>query len=106
VVQVVETDEPGVMRVWALVAGDLHCMKVQCYRQFFVNMRVPDASGSRRRVFRSLPRARPCLNLYEFVLTEREYLDNQRQFSSYFAHPDVEGVYERQVRKSPSPNYV
>ena len=30
IVQIVETDEPGMMRVWALVAGDLHCMKVRC----------------------------------------------------------------------------
>ena len=97
IIQITETNAPGVMRVWALVNGDLHCMKINAYRRFFVNMRVPDTTGARRRVNRALPRARPCLNLYEFVLTEKEYQDNQRQFSSYFAHPDVEGVYETQV---------
>jgi DNA polymerase epsilon subunit 1 len=98
IVQVAETEEPGVMRLWALVNGDLHCMKLHCYRRFFVNLRnnEPPAMSSRR-VNRALPRAHPCLNLCEFNMKEREFIDQQRQFSSYFTHPDVEGVYETQV---------
>lgn len=98
VIQIAETDEPGVMRLWAVVNGDLHCMKLHCYRRFFVNLRTNEPPVmSSRKVNRALPRAHPCLNLCEFNMKEREFLDQQRQFSSYFTHPDVEGVYETQV---------
>lgn len=97
VIQIAETDEPGIMRVWAMINGDLHCMKLNCYRRFFVNLRTPDVTKAHKRVTRALPRAHPCMYMYEFNVKEREYLENQRQYSSYFTHPDVEGVYETQV---------
>lgn len=84
------------MRVWALVGSDLHCMHVRVARRFFVNLRNPDPSRARKAT-RTLPRAHPCLHLYEIAMSEQEYIDNQRQLAAYFAHPDVEGVYETQV---------
>ena len=85
------------MRFWVMIGANLHCMHVRVDRRFFVNLRVPDPDPTRRKSSRTLPRSHPCLHLYEVVMTEHEYISNQRQLSSYFAHPDVEGVYESQV---------
>ena len=92
------TNEPGEMRVWALVNEDLHCLRLNVYRRFYVNMQSDDVPpGASRKVNRGLPRAHTCMNLYEFNLKEREFMDRQKAFSAYFTHPDVEGVYETQV---------
>jgi DNA polymerase epsilon subunit 1 len=81
-----------------MVNGDLHCMRLQCYRRFFVNLNSDDKlARSSRRVNRALPRAHRCHHLFEFNIKEREFIDGQREFSSYFTHPEVEGVYETQV---------
>eukprot|EP00039_Didymoeca_costata_P008145 m.108515 g.108515 ORF g.108515 m.108515 type:complete len:2231 (-) comp13968_c0_seq1:73-6765(-) len=100
VIQIVQTDDPGVMRVWAMVAGDLHSMKIDVYRKFYCNLRVddpPPLSNYVRKINKALPRAHPCLHLYEFSLPEKEFQQRTKLFSSYFTHPDVEGVYETQV---------
>lgn len=70
------------MRVWCLVGGDLHCMRLNVPRRFYVNVHTPDESGKWPRVTRQLPRSQPCLNLYEFTMSEREFRDKQRQLTS------------------------
>ena len=98
IIQIAPTEEPGAMRVWALVNNDLHCLRLNVYRRFFVNMQSDDVPpGASRKVNRGLPRAHTCMNLFEFNLKEREFMERQKAFSSYFTHPDVEGVYETQV---------
>ena len=89
---------PGIFKVWTLVAGDLHVMKLNVPRKFYVNLHHPDPEGARRRVTRALPRSTPCHNLYEFEMSETDFIERQRELSSYFTHPDMEGVYELQVQ--------
>ena len=68
--QILETDEPGRMRVWAMVAGNLHSMHVMVPRRFYLNLREPDPTQARK-VTKALPRSAPCLNLYEISMSER-----------------------------------
>lgn len=41
IIQITMTDNPGWLRVWALVNGDLHSLSMQVYRQFYVNRHSP-----------------------------------------------------------------
>ena len=39
--QLVETDDPGTFKVWAIVGSDLHALKVNIPRIFYVNCHTP-----------------------------------------------------------------
>ena len=39
--QLVETDDPGTFKVWAIVGSDLHSLKVNIPRIFYVNCHTP-----------------------------------------------------------------
>ena len=47
--------------------------QVHVYRRFFVNMTAPDDTAINKRVNRALPRAQPCLYLYEFLIPEDQF---------------------------------
>ncbi len=65
-------------------------------RIFLVNMRTPrDDKG--RRVERILPRARPCLHLYEVRQSEAEWQETSKELTHFLHEPNVEGVYETRV---------
>jgi hypothetical protein len=65
-------------------------------RIFLVNMRTPrDDKG--RRVERTLPRARPCLHLYEVRQSEAEWQETSKELTHFLHEPNVEGVYETRV---------
>ncbi|KAL6048727.1 DNA polymerase epsilon catalytic subunit [Balamuthia mandrillaris] len=100
IVQMVETDMPGVLRMWILVEDDLHSITVEVPRTFYVNSRQPHSGDSvqlGRKVEKHLPRSRPCLNLYEITLSEKNYLSNATELAAHFSDPQVEGVYETKV---------
>eukprot|EP00049_Salpingoeca_infusionum_P023474 m.12318 g.12318 ORF g.12318 m.12318 type:complete len:2363 (-) comp5819_c0_seq1:202-7290(-) len=97
IIQIAETRVPGQMKVWAMVGGDLHCMKLDVHRKFYVNFRTPDESGKRERVTRQLPRMQPCHYLYEFKMPESNFQQHQRVLTAKLAHPDVLGVYEMNI---------
>lgn len=80
IVHIVETNEAGVFRVWALVGSDLHQLRLVVPRIFYVNQRTPkqndEASNSSfvwRKVQKTLPRAHPVLNLYEYKVPEEVF---------------------------------
>ena len=39
--QLAETDDPGTFKVWAAVGSDLHALKVNVPRIFYVNSHTP-----------------------------------------------------------------
>lgn len=39
--QIAETSQPGLFRLWAVIGSDLHCIKLSIPRVFYVNQRVP-----------------------------------------------------------------
>lgn len=56
IVQISETTQAGVFRLWAVIGSDLHCIKLHVPRVFYVNQRVPKAEEgpSSRKVGRQL----------------------------------------------------
>ncbi|KAF9436997.1 DNA polymerase epsilon catalytic subunit [Entomortierella beljakovae] len=102
IIQIVETDLPGEFRLWVLINKTLHSIRLSVPRIFYVNSRVEDTSNETRmfpkqKMIRTLPRAHPCLHLYQFTMTESMYQKESKNLSSFFSHPDVEGVYETQL---------
>ena len=39
--QIAETSHPGLYKLWAVIGSDLHCMKLNIPRVFYVNQKVP-----------------------------------------------------------------
>lgn len=39
--QIAETSHPGLYKLWAVIGNDLHCMKLNIQRVFYVNQKVP-----------------------------------------------------------------
>nr|CAB3265004.1 DNA polymerase epsilon catalytic subunit A-like [Phallusia mammillata] len=102
VVQVMETDSPGSFRVFALIGSELHTLKVNVPRIFYVNQRkakekAEGASVAWRKVNRLLPRSAQVLNLYEYQIPEAEYQRHLPEIRTELSHPDVVSVYELQV---------
>ncbi|KAG0248938.1 DNA polymerase epsilon catalytic subunit [Mortierella polycephala] len=102
IIQIVETDIPGEFRLWILIDMTLHSVRLSVPRIFYVNSRVEDANHETRlfpkqKLVRTLPRAHPCLHLYQFTMSENLYQKESKNLSSFFSHPDVEGVYETQL---------
>ncbi|KAG9322756.1 hypothetical protein KVV02_007016 [Mortierella alpina] len=101
-IQIVATDIPGEFRLWILIDKTLHSIRLSVPRIFYVNSRVEDANHETRlfpkqKLVRTLPRAHPCLHLYQFTMPESLYRKESKNLSSFFSHPDVEGVYETQL---------
>lgn len=41
--QISETSQAGMFRLWAVIGSDLHCIRLNIPRVFYVNQRVPKA---------------------------------------------------------------
>ncbi|XP_027422941.1 DNA polymerase epsilon catalytic subunit A isoform X2 [Bos indicus x Bos taurus] len=99
IVQISETSQAGLFRVWAVIGSDLHCIKLNIPRVFYVNQRVAKAEEgpSYRKVNRVLPRSNMVYNLYEYSVPEDMYQEHINEINTELAAPDIEGVYETQV---------
>jgi DNA polymerase epsilon subunit 1 len=76
VIQVVETNQPGLFKVWALVGTELHQLKVTVPRIFYLNSKEakPNGDGEHfRKCNRTLPRSHHTYNLYEYSIPEELY---------------------------------
>ncbi|RLV97718.1 hypothetical protein DV515_00011497 [Chloebia gouldiae] len=99
IVQITETSQPGLFRLWAVIGSDLHCIKLGIPRVFYVNQRVPkpDEGTAYRKVNRILPRSNLVYNLYEYSVPEDMYQEHINEINADLSAPDIEGVYETQV---------
>ncbi|XP_060805157.1 DNA polymerase epsilon catalytic subunit 1 [Amyelois transitella] len=100
IIQVSETSEPGLFRLWALVGSELHQIKLTVPRIFYVNQRVcrPTDSGQYwRKCNRILPRAHPVHNLYQYSVPEQLYREHQEELMGELSTPEIEGIYETQM---------
>ncbi|KAI1232850.1 hypothetical protein IHE44_0006030 [Lamprotornis superbus] len=99
VVQIAETSQPGLFRLWAVIGSDLHCIKLSIPRVFYVNQRIPKAEEGTayRKVNRILPRSNLVYNLYEYSVPEDMYQEHINEINADLSAPDIEGVYETQV---------
>ncbi|XP_036870228.2 DNA polymerase epsilon catalytic subunit A isoform X5 [Manis javanica] len=99
IVQISETSQAGLYRLWALISGDLHCFKLSIPRMFYVNQRVAktEEGPSYHKVNRVLPRSNMVYNLYEYSVPEDMYQKHINEINTELSAPDIEGVYETQV---------
>ncbi|CAH3120153.1 unnamed protein product [Pocillopora meandrina] len=99
IIQLAETDDPGTFKVWAVVGTDLHTIKVNVPRIFYVNCHTPKegAGTTWRKVSRTLPHSHPVLNLYEYTVPEKIFRDHSSELATDLSSPDIEGIYESQV---------
>lgn len=82
--QIAETNEPGVLRLWALVGAELHQLRLVVPRVFYVNQRSPrqeTADAIWRKCSRILPRSRPSFYLYEFTVPEQLFREHSQWVS-------------------------
>ncbi|XP_077864309.1 DNA polymerase epsilon catalytic subunit A-like [Saccoglossus kowalevskii] len=100
IVQIATTNNIGVFKAWALIGHDLHAIKLNVPRRFYVNQRTPKESTEGalwRKVNRTLPRSALVLNLYEYSVPEFLYRQHANELNADLSSPDVDGVYETNV---------
>ncbi|KAJ8379395.1 hypothetical protein SKAU_G00001730 [Synaphobranchus kaupii] len=99
IVQIAETSQPGLYKLWAVIGNDLHCMKLNIPRVFYVNQRVPkqEEGANYKKVNRMLPRSNMVCYLYQYSVPEDMYQEHINEINADLSAPDIEGVYETQV---------
>uniref|UniRef100_A0A3P9H1R7 DNA polymerase epsilon catalytic subunit n=1 Tax=Oryzias latipes TaxID=8090 RepID=A0A3P9H1R7_ORYLA len=99
IVQIAETAHPGLYKLWAVIGNDLHCMKLNIPRVFYVNQKVPkqEEGATYKKVNRMLPRSNMVYYLYEYSVPEDMYQEHINEINADLSAPDIEGVYETQV---------
>uniref|UniRef100_A0A669BHH7 DNA polymerase epsilon catalytic subunit n=1 Tax=Oreochromis niloticus TaxID=8128 RepID=A0A669BHH7_ORENI len=99
IVQIAETSHPGLYKLWAVIGNDLHCMKLNIPRVFYVNQKVPkqEEGATYKKVNRMLPRSNMVYYLYEYSVPEDMYQEHINEINADLSAPDIEGVYETQV---------
>ncbi|XP_011882583.1 PREDICTED: DNA polymerase epsilon catalytic subunit A [Vollenhovia emeryi] len=101
IVQLSETGEPGMFRLWILVDTQLHQVRLVVPRIFYVNTRKarPDPGPNElwKKSFKSLPRSRPVYNLYRYSLPESLFQEHSRELLEDLSKPEIEGIYETQM---------
>lgn len=101
IIQLSETGEPGMFRLWILVETQLHRVRLVVPRVFYVNTRKarPDPGSNElwKKSFKSLPRSRPVYNLYRYSLPESLFQEHSRELLEDLSKPEIEGIYETQM---------
>ncbi|TSU24182.1 DNA polymerase epsilon catalytic subunit A [Bagarius yarrelli] len=99
IVQIAETSHPGLFKLWAVIGTDLHCMKLNIPRVFYVNQRVAkqEEGATYKKVNRILPRSNIVHFLYQYSVPEDMYQEHINEINADLSAPDIEGVYETQV---------
>ena len=103
VLQLRESDTPGVVRAFVLIGNKIHVLSVKVQRQLYLNLRnegLPDVviDGCKvDKVNHSLPNGHPSVHLFRLSMPEDVYFDQTNKVSQLFNHPSVEGVYETQI---------
>ena len=98
-----ETSQPGLFRLWALVGNELHQIRLTVPRIFYLNKKKPlEKEGATsvvwRKVNRILPRSHRVHNLYEYSVPEEVYQQNFNQLMADLSTSDNVGIYETQVK--------
>lgn len=78
IIQVCQSGDPGVLKLWAMIGDELHNIRMNIPRTFYVNQRHTETidyekSNSCTKVNMILPRARPVLKLYQYTVPEKDF---------------------------------
>ncbi|KAK3514779.1 hypothetical protein QTP70_030670 [Hemibagrus guttatus] len=84
IVQIAETSHPGLYKLWAVIGTDLHCMKLNIPRVFYVNQRVPkqEEGATYKKVNRILPRSNVAYYLYQYSVPEDMYQEHINEINA------------------------
>ena len=104
VVQIRPNRTPGRFTLWLSIDGSLRAVPLRIPREFYIHLRTPPKKDQFNhelyqceKVVRSLPRDRPCVNLYKLTVREDLYVEGHEHFIDITNDPNVDGVYELQV---------
>ena len=104
VVQIRPNRTPGRFTLWLSIDGVLTSVPLRIPREFYIHLRTTPKRDQFNhdlyqceKVVRSLPRDRPCLNLYKISVREDLYVEGHEHFIDITNDPNVDGVYELQV---------
>lgn len=83
IIQVCQSGEPGILKLWAMVGDELHNIRMNIPRVFYVNQRQTETNDYEKlisctKVNMILPRARPVLNLYQYSVKESDFNDAKK----------------------------
>ncbi|TFK86426.1 DUF1744-domain-containing protein [Polyporus arcularius HHB13444] len=104
VVQIRPNRTPGRFTLWLSIDGALTSVPLRIPREFYIHLRTTPKRDQFNhdlyqceKVVRSLPRDRPCLNLYKVSVREDLYVEGHEHFIDITNDPNVDGVYELQL---------
>ena len=103
VLQLRESDSPGIVRAFMLIDRKVHVLIVKVPRQVFLNLKgkdLPDVDirGCKvEKVSHTLPNGHPSVHLFKLTMSDEDYISSARKLAVLFNHPSVEGVYEKEM---------
>ncbi|CCG82582.1 DNA polymerase [Taphrina deformans PYCC 5710] len=103
VLQLQETDQPGILKAWVMIGNGLSSIKVKVARSFYVNFRGSDMPEVEikdcklEKVSAKLPNGQNSSNMFLLTMSEDVYLTSQHELASVVSHPSVEGIYEKDI---------
>ncbi|OLY79611.1 DNA polymerase epsilon catalytic subunit A, partial [Smittium mucronatum] len=121
VLQILKTSTPGLMRLWILVANQVQSINITVPRIFYVMSSTPNSKLEQSKMFsiapknlilprkfnnffndfenlkKKSPQQSSQYYLYQCKVSEAEYLNNLSTWESFFAHPDILGVFETKI---------
>ncbi|KAK0098900.1 hypothetical protein PV326_000061 [Microctonus aethiopoides] len=101
ILQIAETNEPGLFKLWALIEQELHQIRLLVPRIFYVNSRKergePGINDLWRKCSKILPRSRPVYHLYQYTVPEELYQLHSQSLMENVTQPENEGIYETQM---------
>lgn len=78
----VETSEPGIFRLWVMVDQELHRLRLNVPRIFYVNTRKARIENLENSVWKKchkiLPRSRKVFNLYRYSVPEKHFKNHSQ----------------------------
>ncbi|XP_012276956.1 DNA polymerase epsilon catalytic subunit A [Orussus abietinus] len=101
IIQLAETNEPGMFRLWVLVDQELHHLRLVVPRIFYINSRKAREESQHNSVWkkcsRTLPRSRKVYHLYQCTVPEAVFIKNNSTVMQITSKPEIEGIYETQI---------
>jgi DNA polymerase epsilon subunit 1 len=100
IIQISETDRPGILLFWVAVQNLIQTIQVKVPRILYVHAdpSFPDRLLIGKLMKCRLPRGgKREVEVIEVELDEEIYQNNLKRFTNLFSHPDIHGVYESQI---------
>ncbi|KAF7989243.1 hypothetical protein HCN44_007840 [Aphidius gifuensis] len=101
IIQISETSEPGMFRLWVLIDNELNQIRLIVPRIFYLNTKkerdAPKANELWSKCSKILPRSRTVYHLYQYTVPEELYLKHSENLMEDVTNPENEGIYETQM---------